>query len=122
MSDITNELAITQEISTLEEQMRYANDLRANIAKATNELANGYIGLINAKDEFQRIKKDNIDEIRRYKFAISAEVKEVESDLKRLAGFVSKERLAQLKEFADVCERLELLRSAEFFSAVRITS
>ena len=120
MINITRESVISQEISTLEQQLRYANEVRKKVSEATEELTKAYFGLINAKDEFDKIKKENIEEIRRYKYAISAETRDIEANIKIMSSAVSKERLEQLKAFADVCERLQSLRSAGFFSSVRI--
>ena len=114
--------AISQELSSLEEQMRYANDLKAKIAEATLDLKKSYLGLISAKDEFYLIKKENIEEIRSYKFAVASEAQQIESAIKKMSSAVSHERVNQLKEFVEICERMQALRANGFFAAVSIAA
>lgn len=109
-----------QEKLILEQQLKYKKDMVAAIQSAHSELSDLYIGLINAKDEFEKIKKENIEEIRRYKYAISSEVKEICSDVKRITDSITKDKLADLSLFVDACEKLQALRSTGFFDSVRI--
>lgn len=118
MSKITNEAAMSQEISSLEQQMRYAHDLKEKIKEATEHLENGYLGLIDAKKTFETIKKENLEEIRRYKLSISMEIKEISASMQALNSMASPGSLSSLREFVSLSERLKSLTDSGFVESV----
>jgi len=119
MGQIDNKSVQEQQIQILEQQKKYADELRDTIKKSTDELTELYCGLIGAKAEFEKIKKENLDEIRRYKLAISTEANIICSDIKRITDSVPKEGMSNLGKFIDACERLQELRKDGFFDAIR---
>lgn len=113
--DFKKESAMAQEITMLEQQLRYAEELKEKLKSAQNELVSGYTGLINAHEEFDLIKKENIEEIRRYKFAISSEAKEIEASIKRINSCASTQQVQNINEFVKACEAIANLRTNGFF-------
>ena len=116
---ITHDQVVSQELSSLEQQLRYAREVREAVRKAKDELEKDYSGLILAKEIFEGVKKENLEEIRRYKFSIAAELKEIKAAMSEISTLASPERVKQLREFSDACDRLNQLRTAGFFDSVR---
>lgn len=119
MAEIKSESVAALEISILEQQSKYANDLRESILKATDELRDSYLGLISAKEGFESIKKENLDEIRRFKHAISSEAKEICANVKLINDVIGKGDITKLLQFVEVCNRIRELRDSGFFDTVK---
>lgn len=117
---ITNENAIVQEISALEQQMIYANELKKKIKEATDELSLSYLALIDTKSVFEKIKKQNLEEIRLYRHSVSSESKALSSDVNIAVKSITPEKLNQLKDLADICERLNSIRASGLFDTLKI--
>ena len=120
MSRFDQKDILDREVKILEQQEKYAAELRDSIRVATKELTDSYMGLIDAKNVFDGVKKANLEEVRLYKFAISAEAKEICADVKRISESVPKDGMTQLLQFVDACERIQSLRLAGFFDTFRI--
>jgi hypothetical protein len=112
---MNHELHIAGEISAYEHQLEVINTLKLKIKEGTNELKASYKAVIDSKSIFQEIKKQNIEEIRQYKFAIASECKEIKTQADAITSAFSKDRISSLKEFADVCERISKLENDGFF-------
>lgn len=115
--NVTNEAIISQEISALEQQIRYVNEMKSKLKEAKEGLANSYLGIIVAKEEFERTKKQNLEEVRSYKFATSTELKEIQSNFKFMTDGLTKEKIDNLTKFVAACEDLQELRAKGFFDA-----
>jgi len=111
----TQESAIAYEITSLEKQMSYAEEMKDHLKRARKELADGYSGVLDSHDQFLKIRKENIEELRRYKFSIVAEAKEIETSIRKVSQHMTPQLVAQLSEFANACEKLESLRIDGFF-------
>ena len=75
---------ISQEISSYEVQLNDLEILKKKVKESVDELASSYCGIINAKENFEFVKKQNIEELRLYKFAIKAECDEIEKRMKQI--------------------------------------
>ena len=117
---INQEMYVSQEISNLESMLAQANKLRAYVLEATEQLNGAYVGLINTKEEFEKIKKANIDEVRGYKYAVVTECKEVSAGIKNMLAAATAADVARLEQFAGICERLNALHADGFFARNQI--
>ena len=115
--NVTNEMIISQEISALEQQIRYVNEMKSKLKEAKEDLANSYLGIIIAKEEFERTKKQNLEEVRSYKFATATELKEIQSNFKFMTDGLTKEKIDNLTKFVSACEDLQELRAKGFFDS-----
>ena len=117
--DFKKESAMSQEITILEGQLAYAEEIKEKLKIAQTELIDLYRGLLNAHDEFNVIKKENIEEIRRYKFSVSSEAKEIEASIKRINCTATVQQVQNINDFVKCCESLDLLRRSGFFNAFK---
>jgi prefoldin subunit 5 len=111
---------IEQEISVLEQQLSVVETLKAKVKETTEELAQSYIGIINAKEEFQKIKKQNLEELRTYKLAVSTECREIKIQIETINKLAREVSSSEIKTFVESCERLARLDAEGFFSRIRI--
>jgi hypothetical protein len=98
---------INQEISTYEVQLNEIEVLKKKVADATQDLTNSYFGIINAKEKFEFVKKQNIEELRLYKFAIKAECDEISKQIINISEISKKFNLKDLENFAKACATLD---------------
>lgn len=106
----TNEQIISQEISSYEEMLKKASILRDKVDEAKRELYKSYLGIVEAKNEFERIKKENIEEIRLYRQTIQREA----ADIEKAMSSITKARTSELKEYLEICNGLNALKASGF--------
>jgi hypothetical protein len=86
---------------------------------AVNNLMQGFGGEV---EKLVALKGDLITALRDARFATTREVKEITAGVNDLVSIIdgkkSEQVLASLQEFADVCERLQKLRTAGIFDSV----
>jgi soluble cytochrome b562 len=88
-------------------------------AGSVNDLLQGLAGKV---EELQEIKGTLIATLRDTRFAASREIKEIQTGVADLVSLIDGEQasrnVASLKEFAEVCERLQRLRESGIFDSV----
>jgi len=125
-----------QEYLNLEDMQRY---LCTEIEKMPRETRPNVLAAQDARDiintltlgiggDMDKLRKDSatfLTEIRQTKFAIVSEVNGMTGPLKELRQFFLgsdyKEQIERLKEFVDLCERLQKLKQAGMLDAVADT-
>jgi hypothetical protein len=112
-----------EEIQTnsYEMQLKYLEEMKAKVDIAKTELEQSYISVIDCKSLFQEFKKENIEEIRSYKFSINSEVVSIKNSMKSLLQEASDIGLSDMKDFVGICERLNSLQKDGFFDRFYLT-
>jgi hypothetical protein len=118
MRMINRDVFVEQEISTYEMKLRTLNELKDAVDKATKDLEASYLGIVRAKNVFMDIKKENLDELRRYKLAVETECKEIGRYMDLVRTLVKSDEIKNIHEFAAACERLNALQKDGFFNRV----
>lgn len=115
-----SDLHISSEISAYEQALESINELKKKVRDGKEELVASYKGVIEAKSVFEGIKKQNIEEIRQYKFAIAAECKEISAQVSAIKVISEAAQASELRSFVESCERLNILSQSGFFSRFKI--
>lgn len=115
MSGISNQNIINQEISSYEVQLNDLEILKIKVKEATDELTAAYFGVINAKENFGFVKKQNIEELRLYKFAIKSECDEISKQIISISEMSKKFNLKELADFASACAVIDGFYKAGLF-------
>ena len=115
-----SEFCISGEISAYEKALEAINQLKVKVKEGREELGKAYLGIIEAKKEFENVKKQNIEEIRQYRFAISVECKEISNQVEAIKNISTAVHANELRSFVESCERLNALSQSGFFDKLQM--
>lgn len=113
---ITAEQFAEQELSRYEEKLVYLEAMKEKVRVAKDELEASYIGIVNVKASFERVKKENIEELRRYKLAVAQEAKEIGTAFAHIAAMQSKLSQKDLEALHQTLSSLSTLAQSGVFA------
>lgn len=95
-------------------------------AQESREIVNQLLGGIGGDmEKFQADTKEHVQSLRATRYAVVTEIGAISSSLKDVRQFFMgpdyKEEIERLREFVDLCERLQALKNAGFLDAVADT-
>ncbi|WP_047528603.1 hypothetical protein [Pseudomonas sp. 11/12A] len=114
MKDITREDFLSAEISNFEEMLKKSIQLKEQVDQTVESLAASYSNVIGSKAIFEEIKKENIEELRVFRQAVTRETAEITQAIKQLKSNLDAKSLSELREYVALCERLKTLQDAGF--------
>lgn len=117
--EITDKNHVEQEISAYETQLAYLNEMKQKVDQMVDELSDSYGRVINAKAMFEQIKKENIEELRTYKYAITKESKEIQEAMQCIRKAVDQVPIAEIQKVTTALTALSEVVDTKVMKALR---
>ncbi|MDT3718468.1 hypothetical protein [Pseudomonas oryzihabitans] len=114
MNTPTREEAISAEISSYEAMLARKVEIRKALDVAISELTQAYTNIVGAKQIFEEVKRENIEELRLYRQTIRREASEIAQASNEIRNALKGSTIADLREFVSLCERMSALKEKGF--------
>ena len=119
---LNDEAFISSELSTLEESLRKANELKEYAAEATASILASWNSLNYARtNDFEQIKKLLIEQMRSARTTVEREALQTLELINKVKAAANGIDTKKLDEFVKACSKLEELRKSGFFEIFKST-